>query len=143
MFSLCSPLRLVESCSKCKQPRAMYCATGILHSCSNVFFFYLFNFEKSCQLSMNSLSQFFVSSTVLACIGWPRACLGSPGSISLPVREIGIPLRQGAKLRNLDKFEHKQPDVVHNARQRRVSWCWDALHAPRPFADWLPVQPDP
>ena len=34
-----------------------------------------------------------------------------------------------------------QPDVVHDARQRRVVRCWEARLAPRPLADRLPVQP--
>lgn len=54
-----------------------------------------------------------------------------------------MPLRQVAKLRQQDKLQHEQPDVVHHARQRRVLGYWDARRAPRPFVDRLPVQPDP
>jgi len=52
-------------------------------------------------------------------------------------------IRQGAKLRQRDKLEHEQPDVVHHARQRRVLGYWDARQAPWPFVNRLPVQPDP
>ena len=34
-----------------------------------------------------------------------------------------------------------QPDVVHDARQRRVVRRWEARLAPRPLADRPPVQP--
>ena len=49
----------------------------------------------------------------------------------------------GAKLRQLDKLQHQQPDVVHDARQRRVPWRRDARHAPRAFVERPPVQPHP
>ena len=49
----------------------------------------------------------------------------------------------GAKLGQLHKFEHKQPNIVHYARHWRVLRCWDARYTSRPFADWFPVQPDP
>ena len=48
-----------------------------------------------------------------------------------------------AKLRQPDKLEHPQPDVVHDARQRRVPCCRDARHAPRAFVERPPVQPHP